>query len=141
VIDYAHTPDALEKCLHAVRELMPKGSAGRVITVFGCGGDRDRAKRPIMGRIASELSDFVIVTSDNPRTEDPERIIDEILGGVTAGNVERVTDRRGAIAAALSRAAGSDIVLIAGKGHEDYQVIGGQKHHFDDREEVLSRLH
>ncbi len=142
VIDYAHTPDALEKCLRTVRDLLPEGGAGRIITVFGCGGDRDRTKRPIMGRIAAELSDITFVTSDNPRTEDPDRIIDEILTGMpSASGIERITDRRTAIGAALARARAGDIVLIAGKGHEDYQVIGKEKLYFDDRAEVLAHLH
>lgn len=137
IIDYAHTPDALEKCLRAIRELLPKGTGGRIITVFGCGGDRDRTKRPIMGSIAATLSDVAIATSDNPRTEDPEKILDEIFAGVpAASNVRRYADRRTAIANALEEARKGDIVLLAGKGHEDYQVIGKEKVHFDDHEEV-----
>lgn len=140
VIDYAHTPDALENCLRTIRELLPSGT-GRVITVFGCGGNRDRGKRPLMGRIASALSDITIVTSDNPRTEDPNSIIDEILSGVAKGKDVRVeSDRRGAIRMALEQARSGDVVLVAGKGHEDYQIIGDAKHHFDDREEIESFL-
>jgi UDP-N-acetylmuramoyl-L-alanyl-D-glutamate--2,6-diaminopimelate ligase len=140
VIDYAHTPDALEQCLKTVRELL-NNRKGRIITVFGCGGDRDTTKRPIMGRIASQLSDITIVTSDNPRTEDPERIIDEVLSGVLPGRtVERVVDRRAAIAASIAMAKPGDILLLAGKGHEDYQVIGHEKHHFDDKEELLKNM-
>lgn len=137
VIDYAHTPDALEKCLGAIHELLPSDKRGRVITVFGCGGDRDRTKRPIMGSIATTMSDLTIVTSDNPRTENAERIIDDVFAGIRRGaNVLRVTDRRAAVAKALDEAHEGDIVLLAGKGHEDYQVIGEEKVHFDDHEEV-----
>ena len=136
VIDYAHTPDALENCLATIREILPKG-AGRIICVFGCGGDRDRGKRPIMGRIASGMSDITIVTSDNPRFEEPERIIGEILVGVDAAKDVRVEpDRRLAIRTALGLAGAGDVVLVAGKGHEDYQLIRGVKSHLDDREEV-----
>ena len=137
IVDYAHTPDALENCLRTIREVLPPGSRSRVITVFGCGGNRDRGKRPLMGRIASDLSDLVVVTSDNPRNEEPEAIIDEILKGVPAGRtVRRIADRREAIRAGLRLAAAGDVVLIAGKGHEDYQVVGEARSHFDDREEI-----
>ncbi len=137
VIDYAHTPDALEKCLRTIRDLLPPEKAGRIITVFGCGGNRDRGKRPMMGRIASELSDITVVTSDNPRKENPGAIIDEIMAGArSGGTVYREEDRREAIGKALAMARPGDVVLVAGKGHEDYQVVGEQKHHFDDREEV-----
>jgi UDP-N-acetylmuramoyl-L-alanyl-D-glutamate--2,6-diaminopimelate ligase len=137
VIDYAHTPDALEKCLRTIRDLLPEEKPGRVITVFGCGGNRDRGKRPKMGRIASELSDITVVTSDNPRKEEPATIIDEVMAGVQSGAaVYREADRRAAISTALGMAHPGDVVLVAGKGHEDYQVVGEQKHHFDDREEV-----
>ncbi len=137
VIDYAHTPDALEKCLRTIRDLLPKGHPGRVITVFGCGGNRDRGKRPKMGRIATELSDITVVTSDNPRKEDPGTIIDEVLAGVRSGaTVHREADRPAAIRKALAMARAGDVVLVAGKGHEDYQIVGEQKHHLDDREEV-----
>jgi UDP-N-acetylmuramoyl-L-alanyl-D-glutamate--2,6-diaminopimelate ligase len=136
IIDYAHTPDALERCLRTIRRLLPAGS-GRLITVFGCGGNRDRGKRPVMGRIASELSDVTIITSDNPRREDPRAIIDEILGGVRAGAVvETEPDRRAAIRRGLDLAAQGDVLLVAGKGHETYQVIRDTTLHFDDREEV-----
>jgi len=135
IIDYAHTPDALEKCLHAVRELL--GSTGRIITVFGAGGDRDRGKRPLMGGIAVRLSDEVIVTSDNPRSEDPAAIIGEIVAGMPSKkNVTTEPDRHAAIALAATRATDGDVILIAGKGHEEVQVIGGDKHHFSDREEI-----
>lgn len=138
VVDYAHTPDALEKTLGALRALGP----GRVVTVFGCGGDRDRGKRPMMGEIAAAGSDYVVVTSDNPRTEDPAAIIDEIMAGAVGGRGEVVSmeDRRSAIAHAISRAGAGDIVLIAGKGHEDYQIIGTEKVHFDDREEAAGAV-
>jgi UDP-N-acetylmuramoyl-L-alanyl-D-glutamate--2,6-diaminopimelate ligase len=137
VVDYAHTPDALEKCLRTIRDLLSPEKPGRIITVFGCGGNRDRGKRPKMGRIASELSDITVVTSDNPRKEDPGTIIDEVMAGVRSGaTVHREEDRRAAIGKALAMARPGDVVLIAGKGHEDYQVIGERKHHFDDREEV-----
>ncbi|HUI10888.1 MAG TPA: UDP-N-acetylmuramoyl-L-alanyl-D-glutamate--2,6-diaminopimelate ligase [Bacteroidota bacterium] len=133
VVDYAHTPDALENCLRTIREL----AGGRVITVFGCGGNRDRGKRPIMGRIASTMSDFTIVTSDNPRNEDPAAIIAEITAGIEGrAAVMTEPDRRTAIRAALGMARAGDVVLVAGKGHETYQVIGARREHFDDREEV-----
>jgi UDP-N-acetylmuramoyl-L-alanyl-D-glutamate--2,6-diaminopimelate ligase len=137
VIDYAHTPDALQKALAAVRDIFEPERQGRIITVFGCGGDRDRTKRPIMGRIAAGLSDLTIVTSDNPRHEDPEAIIGEVMAGVPAGAAaERVADRESAILKALASARPNDVVLIAGKGHEDYQVIGDRRVHFSDREVV-----
>jgi UDP-N-acetylmuramoyl-L-alanyl-D-glutamate--2,6-diaminopimelate ligase len=137
IVDYAHTPDALENCLKTIHDVLPASGGGRIITVFGCGGNRDRGKRPQMGRIATELSDSTIITSDNPRNEDPGMIIDEIRAGVKPNSDVRIeSDRRRAIALALGLARSGDVVLIAGKGHEDYQVIGATKHHFDDREEV-----
>jgi UDP-N-acetylmuramoyl-L-alanyl-D-glutamate--2,6-diaminopimelate ligase len=140
IVDYAHTPDALENTLKTIHSVKPPG-AGRVITVFGCGGNRDSGKRPIMGRIASTLSDLTIVTSDNPRGEDPGAIIAQIVAGVAAGREVRVEpDRRAAIRLALSAAAPDDVVLIAGKGHETCQIIGTARLHFDDREEVESFL-
>ncbi|HXK59415.1 MAG TPA: UDP-N-acetylmuramoyl-L-alanyl-D-glutamate--2,6-diaminopimelate ligase [Acidobacteriota bacterium] len=134
VVDYAHTPDALANVLGLARELTP----GRVICVFGCGGDRDRRKRPIMGAISSSKADLVIVTSDNPRSEDPQAIIDEILTGMPpeADRREVIVDRREAIKRAIELAKPGDTVLIAGKGHETYQIFRGQKSHFDDREVV-----
>ncbi len=130
-VDYAHTPDALEHLLSAARDLRPN----RVIAVFGCGGDRDRVKRPIMGRIGATLSDVAIITSDNPRTEDPEAIIREVEAGVPTGSSARaITDRAEAIAAAVTEARTGDIVLIAGKGHEDYQILGSRRIDFDDRQ-------
>lgn len=135
-VDYAHTPDAL---LHVTKALQAI-CKGKLITVFGCGGDRDRAKRPLMGEIAANHSNFVAITSDNPRTEDPMSIIHQIMVGVGRspnGMLHLVEpDRRAAIAAALKMAGPKDIVLIAGKGHEDYQIIGTTKYHFDDREVV-----
>jgi UDP-N-acetylmuramoyl-L-alanyl-D-glutamate--2,6-diaminopimelate ligase len=137
VVDYAHTPDALENCLRTVRDLQPATRPGRIITIFGCGGNRDAGKRPIMGRIAARMSDIVIVTSDNPRKEDPKVIIDQIMIGIT-GDVEVYTeiDRRKAIILGLERAKSGDVVLVAGKGHETYQIIGDVKNHLDDREEI-----
>jgi len=134
-VDYAHTPDALKNVLRALKEL----DARRVISLFGCGGDRDRAKRPIMGREVARLSDQAIVTSDNPRTEDPQQIISEILPGVEEGGMSVgkdcvvEVDRRRAIHQAIAMAGAGDVVLIAGKGHEDYQIIGTEKRPFDDR--------
>jgi len=130
LVDYAHTPDALAKVLAALRELRP----ARILTVFGCGGDRDRTKRPTMARAAGEASDRVFVTSDNPRSEEPDAIIDEILPGFSS--LERVTvepDRARAIRAAVEEAREDDVVLIAGKGHENYQIVGAERLSFDDR--------
>jgi UDP-N-acetylmuramyl-tripeptide synthetase len=129
VVDYAHTPDALEKVLAALREQ----TAGRLICVFGCGGNRDKGKRPLMGAAASRLADVVIVTSDNPRHEDPAAIINDVVEGMR-GEYHVETDRTTAIDRAIGEAGTGDIVLIAGKGHEDYQDIGGVKLPFDDRE-------
>lgn len=137
--DYAHTPDALERVLTIARQL----ATGRVILVFGCGGERDRGKRPIMGGIAERLADLAIVTSDNPRTEDPDRIIDEIERGMQRGNHERITDRRTAIERALALAEPRDVVILAGKGHETYQIRGTEKFPFDERrivEEIRSAM-
>lgn len=136
--DYAHTPDALERALEALRPLTP----GRLIVVFGCGGDRDRGKRPVMGRIAATLADLAVVTSDNPRTEDPLAIITEVEQGMGQATHRRAVDRREAIAMALQLAGPGDTVLLAGKGHETYQVVGTEKLPFDEREivqELLSR--
>ena len=133
-VDYAHTPDALKNVLTALKELPHR----RLITVFGCGGDRDKSKRPLMGAIAAELSDLVYLTSDNPRSEDPQKIIEEIQSGISADSPKHtiICDRAAAIAEALKTALPGDTVLIAGKGHENYQEINGVKHHFDDREQV-----
>jgi UDP-N-acetylmuramyl-tripeptide synthetase len=131
IVDYAHTPDALEKLLGSVRPL----ARGRVITVFGCGGDRDRTKRPKMARAASSLSDVVVVTSDNPRTEDPAAILAEVATGVVSGvESHQILERPAAIDFAVELAQAGDVVVIAGKGHEDYQIIGHQKFPMDDRD-------
>jgi UDP-N-acetylmuramoyl-L-alanyl-D-glutamate--2,6-diaminopimelate ligase len=136
IVDYAHTPDALENCLKSVRDLLG-ASAGKVITIFGCGGNRDRGKRGMMGRIASGLSDVTVITSDNPRNEEPGAIIRDVLQDVIPGKEVHVeVDRRKAISYGLGLARMGDVVVIAGKGHETYQIIGEAKHHFDDREEV-----
>lgn len=151
LVDYAHTGDALENVLSTLKEISTK----RILTVFGCGGDRDNGKRPIMGRIAAELSDLAIVTSDNPRTEQPQVILQQIKNGITPLAIreyrrEELSDgfsqkgfvmlenRREAIRLAIRLASAGDIVLLAGKGHEDYQIIGKVKHHFDDREEAAA---
>ena len=137
IVDYAHTPDALENCLQTIREIRPEGKPGRIITIFGCGGNRDAGKRPIMGRIASRMSEVVIVTSDNPRRENPLAIIDQIVCGTEgAAEVYTEVDRRTAIVMGLERARAGDVVLVAGKGHETYQIIGDVKSHLDDREEI-----
>jgi UDP-N-acetylmuramoyl-L-alanyl-D-glutamate--2,6-diaminopimelate ligase len=137
IVDYAHTPQGLERLLRSVREL----SSGRVLTVFGSGGDRDRAKRPEMGRIASQLSDVTVVTSDNPRHEAPDAIIDAIIAGVVAGAVVvREVDRRAAIALALESARPGDVVVVAGKGHETTQTFHDREVAFDDREVVRELL-
>ena len=137
IVDYAHTPDALENCLKTIHDVLPKKERGNIITVFGAGGDRDKTKRPLMGEVAGRLSDLVIVTSDNPRTENPETIVDEVLGGITQhASVLREVDRALAIERALFAAKKGDVVLVAGKGHEDYQIIGKEKRHFSDREVI-----
>lgn len=152
LVDYAHKPDALEKVLSSVRQMTAK----RLLTVFGCGGDRDRGKRPLMGEAAGRFSDVVILTSDNPRTENPLHIIAEAEPGLVLAGLKKEDDtekiakfsrqylvlenRRMAIRAALAGAQPGDVVFIAGKGHEDYQIIGTTKHHFDDREEVRTYL-
>jgi UDP-N-acetylmuramoyl-L-alanyl-D-glutamate--2,6-diaminopimelate ligase len=148
IVDYAHTEDSLAKLLDAVREI----TTGRVITLFGCGGDRDRTKRPAMGAVAVKKSDLVIVTTDNPRTENPLAIIGEVEVGMTSSGTRAaspaavkqaipgktpylvISDRAEAIGTAIMNAASGDVVVLAGKGHEDYQIIGSTKHHFDDRE-------
>ncbi len=146
IVDYSHTPDALEKALAHAKELI-SDSSGRLIAVFGCGGDRDRAKRPLMGEVAGRIADIAIVTSDNPRTEDPDAIIQEILPGMSevmkpfsnGMGYEVICDRRKAIAHAVSLARQGDVIVVAGKGHENYQIFGTEKIHFDDRE-VLAEL-
>ena len=134
IVDYAHTPDAVEKVITAYNEL----KKGKVITIIGCGGDRDPKKRPIMGSIATELSDYVIFSNDNPRTENPEDIMKDILEGVKKDNYEVILDRREAIKHGIDIMKPNDILLILGKGHENYQIIGKTKIHLDDAEEVLN---
>lgn len=138
IVDYAHTPDSLENALRAARPFI----SGQLICVFGCGGDRDRTKRPQMGRIAHELADRIVVTSDNPRTEDPQQILADVVAGIDAdlGEDEVVCDRAAAIRQAILSARPGDGILIAGKGHEDYQIIGTEKIHFDDREQAQLAL-
>lgn len=134
--DYAHTPDALERVLATLRAVTP----GRLIVVFGCGGDRDRGKRPLMGQVVAAGADHAVVTSDNPRTENPERIIDDIVAGMTGARFEREADRWVAIATALGMAGPGDAVLLAGKGHESYQIVGTERLPFDERTIVLGLL-
>lgn len=140
IVDYAHTPDALEKALKACREILKSDSQvskGRLISVFGCGGDRDKTKRPIMGKISSELADYTFITSDNPRTEDPDRIVKQIYSGISSEGkktVRMISARQEAIEAAVEFSNNGDIILVAGKGHEKYQIIGTEKIHFDDVE-------
>ncbi len=141
VVDYAHTDDALRNVIRAARRL----TQSRVITMFGCGGDRDKDKRPLMGKAAAELSDYVVVTSDNPRSEDPLRIINDIRVGVQKCETpfDVIPDRREAIRRTIAEARPGDVVILAGKGHENYQVLGSGKIHFDDREiagEILASL-
>jgi UDP-N-acetylmuramoyl-L-alanyl-D-glutamate--2,6-diaminopimelate ligase len=144
IVDYAHTPDALENVLKTIDDIRTKNE--QLITVVGCGGDRDKTKRPIMAKIASEISNKAIFTSDNPRTENPETIIEEMEKGVEAHNYKKtlsILDRKQAIKTACQLANSGDIILIAGKGHETYQEINGVRHHFDDMEtvkEILEQL-
>ena len=138
VVDYAHTPDALENILDSINDIRTKNE--RLITVFGCGGDRDKEKRPEMGRVATRKSTLAIITSDNPRTEDPTQIIKEIEAGVESQNFSKyitIPDRKEAIKMAIKFAEPKDVVLVAGKGHETYQEINGVRYHFDDKEEIL----
>jgi UDP-N-acetylmuramoyl-L-alanyl-D-glutamate--2,6-diaminopimelate ligase len=154
LVDYAHSPDALEKVLGAVRPL----TRGKLMAVFGCGGDRDRGKRPLMGEIATRMSDVVVLTSDNPRTEEPAAILNEVEAGIKKTGLKKIdvsglgsrvraergyvveADRRKAIALAIGMAGAGDLILIAGKGHEDYQILGANKIHFDDREVARQQL-
>lgn len=137
IVDYAHTPDAIENVLNAIHEVL--NGKGQIITVCGCGGNRDKGKRPLMAQEAVRQSDKVILTSDNPRHEDPDAILDDMEAGLKPAEMKsvlRITDRRQAIRTAVAIANPGDVILIAGKGHEDYQIVGDVKHHFDDREEV-----
>ena len=138
MIDYAHSPDGLKNILTTANEM----KKGRVVLVFGCGGDRDQTKRPIMGKIGGSMSDFAYVTSDNPRTEDPASIVAMVEEGVkeSGGNYQVIVDRREAIKEAILHAKPEDMVVIAGKGHEDYQILGTEKVHFDDFEEAKKAL-
>jgi UDP-N-acetylmuramoyl-L-alanyl-D-glutamate--2,6-diaminopimelate ligase len=141
VVDYAHTPDSLQNILKAMRPFTQR----ELVCVFGCGGDRDRTKRPLMGEIAARLADRVYVTSDNPRTEDPNRILQDILAGIPASTngtspIKVEVDRRLSIQMAIANAQAGDTIAIAGKGHEDYQILGKEKIHFDDREEAQFAL-
>jgi UDP-N-acetylmuramoyl-L-alanyl-D-glutamate--2,6-diaminopimelate ligase len=138
VVDYAHTPDALEKALSTVAAIVP--DKGRLISVFGCGGNRDRGKRPQMGAISAKYADLTVVTSDNPRHEDPDAIIADIEPGLQGAAYRTIADRHQAIYEALNEAGVNDIVVIAGKGHEDYQIVGDTKHHFSDVEEAREAL-
>jgi UDP-N-acetylmuramoyl-L-alanyl-D-glutamate--2,6-diaminopimelate ligase len=138
VVDYAHTPDALEKVLSTVAAIVPE--KGRLISVFGCGGDRDKGKRSLMGAVSAKYADFTIVTSDNPRTEDPLAIVNDVAVGIGSAPHHNVVDRHQAIFEALDRAAACDVVVIAGKGHEDYQIVGHEKHHFSDVEVAAEAL-
>jgi UDP-N-acetylmuramoyl-L-alanyl-D-glutamate--2,6-diaminopimelate ligase len=134
IVDYAHTPDALENILKSIRQL--RGGNEQVITVVGCGGDRDKTKRPLMGQVAAELSDRVLFTSDNPRSENPEIILQEMQKGLSSASKRKlisISDRREAIKTAVSLANKGDILLVAGKGHEKYQEIQGKRYEFDDK--------
>ncbi len=136
IIDYAHTPDAVEKIIETHKEM----NKGKIITIVGCGGDRDPKKRPIMGEIATNLSDFVILTNDNPRTESEENIMNDIVKGIKKDNYKIIYDRKLAIKEGLDMLDKNDTLLILGKGHEDYQIIGNTKHHLSDKEEVLKYI-
>lgn len=141
IVDYAHTPDGLENVLKTAKEIVPP--YGRLIGLFGCGGDRDATKRPQMGRIAEILCDKVIITSDNPRSEDPQQIITDILSGIKSLSSSRIiveVDRRAAIETAIRISRGEDVIVLAGKGHEDYQILNNETIHFDDREEARKAL-
>ena len=132
IVDYAHTPDGLDNILKTARGF----TKNRLISVFGCGGDRDKVKRPQMGKIGSDISDVAIITSDNPRTEDPMSIIEDVLKGIDKDNFEVIENRKEAIRRAIEIASEGDVIVIAGKGHEDYQILNTGKIHFDEREVV-----
>ena len=136
VIDYAHTPDAVAKAIKAIKEL----AKGKVYTIIGCGGNRDKKKRPLMGRIATELSDYVIFTSDNPRKEDPLAIINDIVQNLDNKNYEIEENREKALFKGVQKLSKNDILLVLGKGHEDYQIIGDDKIHFSDKEMILKNI-
>ncbi len=141
LVDYAHTPDALENVLSTLQDL--KSDNQQLHVVFGCGGDRDKSKRPKMGAVAQEFADEVTVTSDNPRSEDPDEIIDDIMQGFGKNSnpkIHRITDRKNAIEQSIRHSDGNSIILIAGKGHETYQQIGDKRHEFDDREVARKAL-
>ena len=137
IVDYAHTPDGLENVLNSAREITPKD--GKLICLFGCGGDRDATKRPKMGAIAEKIADKIVITSDNPRSEDPQQIITDIIAGLKSVDPEKVTvepDRGRAIELLKTISNNNDVIIIAGKGHEDYQILKDKTIHFDDREEA-----
>ena len=136
IVDYAHTPDALERVLRVARSLCK----GKLSVVFGCGGDRDRNKRPMMGAIAEQGADFAWVTSDNPRTEKPEDIIADIVKGMHSDHFKVIVSREDAIREACKAMQAGDFLVVAGKGHENYQIIGKTKHHFDDHEVILREM-
>jgi len=136
VVDYAHTPDGMEKVLNLARNLKPR----KLITVFGCGGDRDKEKRPIMGRIAAQYSDVVVLTADNPRNENPDDILDQIIQGMKDKTYHRIIDRHDAIEFALRQAQAGDIVMLVGKGHETTQTLKDRTIHFNDVEEAEKLL-
>lgn len=137
IVDYAHTPDGLSNVLNAARKIVPSG--GELICLFGCGGDRDTTKRPKMGKIVEDLADKVVITSDNPRSEDPQQIITDILTGIKSLNSDKIyieIDRRTAIELTMKMAKANDVIVLAGKGHEDYQILKTGTIHFDDKEEA-----
>ena len=141
IVDYAHTPDAVQNVLSTINDIRNDNS--RIITVIGCGGDRDKSKRPVMAKVACDWSDKVILTSDNPRTEDPEQILRDMEVGVSPSNQRKtitITDRKSAIQTACHLANAGDVILIAGKGHEKYQEINKVRHHFDDKEVLLEQF-
>jgi UDP-N-acetylmuramoyl-L-alanyl-D-glutamate--2,6-diaminopimelate ligase len=136
IVDYAHTPDALERTLVAARKICKKN----LLLVFGCGGDRDKTKRPEMGAVAEKLADKIWLTSDNPRTEEPEQILKDVEKGFSAKKYNKIIERREAIKEAVLALQSGDVLVVAGKGHEDYQIIGKERHHFSDKEELICLL-